>query len=563
MLSALRIDNLAIVASAEIAFGPGLTVISGETGAGKSMLVHALKLVLGGRASPDVVRTGAERAEIEALFEVADDPRARARLEELGFPPDDELVIRRVLQAGGRSRATVNGRLTTATQLRALAAGLVDISSQHEHQTLVDPATHLDTLDRWADVPDLTQRMGEAFAELKVAHDALSELRGRVAARGEQEEWLRFQLAELERVDPEPGELETLHARLEQLRHVEVLRRAAARAEHALYAREGAICSELADLGGELDRASAYDPALRPFVDRLQSSLADLQDAADELGRYARHLSGDAEELASSEERFQELRRLAKRFGGDIEAAIARREALACELAELDTSDQLLEQREHAVAAALSQAGEAALALRAAREGAAGALARAICTELGDLGMGQARIEVSVAPLEPDASDLAFEGARLTATGADQVELLISPNPGEPPRPLGRIASGGELSRALLATKRVLAGQGPVGTYVFDEVDTGVGGAVAEAIGHKLREVAAHHQVLCITHLPQIAALGDTHYRVQKRVADGRTHSELVPIGGPQRVEELARMLGGRTVSDAAREAARALLDAA
>ncbi|MEO0603273.1 MAG: DNA repair protein RecN [Myxococcota bacterium] len=563
MLTALRIDNFAIVASAEIAFGSGMTVLSGETGAGKSMLVHALKLVLGGRASPDVVRAGAERAEIEALFEVADDPRAQQRLQELGFPQDDELVIRRVVQAGGRSRATVNGRLTTATQLRALSAGLIDISSQHEHQTLVDPATHLETLDRWADVPELTTRMAQRYSALKQAHDELITLRSRVAARGDQEEWLRFQLTELQRVDPQPGELDGLQETLDRLRHVEQLRRAAARAEHALYAREGAICSELAELGAELDRASEHDEALKGYASRLDASLADLQDAADELGRYARGLSGDAEELAMREERFQELRRLAKRFGGDLDAAIAKRQALAEELAELDASDHTLDEREQAVAAALAEAGEAARALRASRERAADALATAIGAELADLGMGQARIEVSVAPLDSADAELAFEGSRLTATGADQVELLISPNPGEPPRPLGRIASGGELSRALLATKRVLAGQGPVGTYVFDEVDTGVGGAVAEAIGHKLREVAAHHQVLCITHLPQIAALGDTHYRVHKRVSEGRTHSELVSIRGKQRVEELARMLGGRKVSSAAREAAKALLDAA
>ncbi|MEM6930659.1 MAG: AAA family ATPase, partial [Myxococcota bacterium] len=249
MLTALRIDNFAIVASAEIAFGSGMTVLSGETGAGKSMLVHALKLVLGGRASPEVVRAGADRAEIEALFEVADDPRAQQRLRELGFPQDDELVIRRVVQAGGRSRATVNGRLTTATQLRALSAGLVDISSQHEHQTLVDPATHLETLDRWADAPELTTRMAQHYAALKQAHDELVTLRSRVATRGDQEEWLRFQLTELQRIDPEPGELEGLQETLDRLRHVEQLRRAAVRAEHALYAREGAICSELAELG--------------------------------------------------------------------------------------------------------------------------------------------------------------------------------------------------------------------------------------------------------------------------------------------------------------------------
>lgn len=558
MLSTLRVRNLAVVASLELALEPGLTVITGETGSGKSILVHALQLVLGARANPDLVRAGADRAEVEALFEVGDDPAVRSRLAALDLPEDDEIVIRRTVTPAGRSRATVNGRLATAAQLQALAAGLIDLSSQHEHHTLADPGNHLATLDAWAARPELGARMREAWRAAVEAERAATALEARLSDRADRQDLLRFQVGEIDRLDPRPGELEEVEALVDRLRHAGALRETTSRAEHALYGRDRAICAELGRLQLELRGAAAHDPALGPLVEQLGSARAELEDAAAELGRYARRVDADPEALSAAEERLAALRRLARRFGS-IDEALAHRLRAAEELAQLDDGEAWLARARGEAERALQAAAEAAAALSEARREAAATLGRAIGSELADLGMGHAEVQVEVAPLTGEGG-LGARGVRLTEQGQDRAEILIAPNPGEPPKPLRRIASGGELSRALLATKRVLAGLGPVGTYLFDEVDTGVGGAVADAIGRKLAEVARHHQVVCITHLPQIAAFGRSHVVVAKQVEQGRTASRAERLSPAARVEELARMLGGRDVTEEARSAARALL---
>jgi DNA repair protein RecN (Recombination protein N) len=561
MLTALRIENLAIVERLEVGFEPGLTIITGETGAGKSILVHALKLVLGGRASPDFVRTGTERAEVEALFEIRDDPQAQARLAALDLPAEDEIVIRRTIAASGRGRSTVNGALTTAAQLQQLALGLIDISSQHEHHTLTDPATHLGTLDAYLARPELVARVGAAVEQAEAAAESVRALQRLSRDRAEREDLLRFQLAEIVKLDPRGNELEELQQRVARLRHSDRLRGATIGAEAALYGRERSMCAEIARIEIELQGAAALDPALSPVTERLASARVELEDVASELGRYGRRVDSDPDALSQATERLHALDRLTRRHQGDFAAVLAFRSAAEAELAALsDVESQLqarLAEAERCVRAAYDQAQE----LSAVRRAGAAALGRAISAELADLGMGSADILVEVAPLTAGPQGLSCDGVRLTSTGIDRAELLIAPNPGEPPRPLRRIASGGELSRALLGTKRVLAGIGPVGTYAFDEVDTGVGGAVADAIGRKLREVARHHQVLCITHQPQIAAYGDVHLQVRKDVSGGRTATSLRRLQRPERVEELARMLGGREVTEEARGAARALLD--
>ena len=562
MLSALRVENLAIIDRVEVSFDPGLTVITGETGAGKSILIHALNLVLGARASPEIVRNGADRTVVEALFEVRDDPAARRRLVDLDLPDNDEILIRRTVSLQGRSRTTINGALATQAQLSALSAGLVDISSQHEHQSLADPATHISTLDAYAKA-DLVPRVEAAVEAAVAAAAAVEELKKKIQERAEREELLMFQLAEIKKLDPQPGEIPIIEEELARLRHVDRLRESTSRAEHALYGRERALCDELGRIEDDLSSSAELDPALAPFVERIASARVELEDISGELGRYGRRLNADPEQLSQMEERLHALKRLARRHNGDLDAAVAWRRTAEEELAMLSDAENLIADKSNEAARALAAAAVLARELSAIRKGAAKDLGRAIARELADLGMGSAEILVEVAPLEPGTSGLVYEGSRLSSSGMDRVEFLIAPNPGEPPRPLRRIASGGELSRALLGTKRVLAGIGPVGTYVFDEVDTGVGGAVADAIGRKLAAVAEHHQVLCITHQPQIAAFGSSHLVVHKEVVDGRTASRLRRLSHKERVEELARMLGGRSISDAARGAAEALLGGA
>lgn len=561
MLSALRIRNVAVVDAVEVGFDPGLTVVTGETGAGKSILVQSLLLALGGRASPEIVRAGADRAEIEALFDVRDDPGLRARLVAMDLPHGDEIVVRRTIGAQGRSRATVDGALVTAAQLQALGQGLVDITSQHEHHSLSDPRSHLHTLDAWIARPQLAAGVRDAIARARAAAAAREAFRTAAAEASERTDLLRFQLQEIAQVDPRDGELEALEEEVGRLRHSARLAELTARADATLSGRERSVCGELARIEAELQAGAALDPGLLPLARQLGSARLELDDAAHELARYARRLDRDPDAQARAEERLSALRRLVRRHGS-IDAARALRRTIEDQLARLDEADLHLDRLERDARAALETAGRLAEDLSRVRRERATALGRAIGDELADLGMGGAQVRVEVTPLDPADGDVQWGGARLGPDGLDRVELLVAPNPGEPPRPLSRIASGGELSRALLATKRVLAGLGPVGTYVFDEVDTGVGGAVAEAIGRKLAQVARHHQVICVTHLPQIAAFGQAHLHVSKHAADDRTVSRVRTLSPADRVEELARMLGGRRIGAAARDAAKALLSA-
>ena len=561
MLTLLRVRNIAIIDELEIELGPGLTVITGETGAGKSILVGALQLVLGGRARPDAVRTGADRAEVEALFDPATlDPAVRARIASLGASPDEELVVRRVVEAGGRSRASVAGVLLPLHQLQPLAAGLVDISSQHEHQTLADPASHLRFLDAFGALDPARGEIARVYEALRAARAALDATRASARDAAEREELLRFQINELERVNPRVGEDEELHAEAARLRHAESLGATLRRAEGALYAEDGAVVAVLARVCQDLVAAARVDPAYEAFLAPVESARAELAEAGRAIGRAARGVRADPERLAEIDERLHLLKRLARRHGS-LEAAVARRDAARAELAALGgVGDRVLD-LEAAIEDLRGSATRLARALSEARREAAARLGDAITAELGSLGMGSAVVQVSVAPLE--AGGEALDGARLSATGVDRVEFLIATNAGEEPRALGRVASGGELSRALLALKRVLAGYQDAGTYVFDEVDTGVGGAVAQTIGRKLADVARHQQVVCITHLPQVAAFGDRHLHVRKEVRDGRTRTRVERLEGATRIEELARMLGGATVTDAARAAAADLVRAA
>lgn len=560
MLLHLRVRALAILDDVSLDLGPGLQIVTGETGAGKSILVDALQLVLGARASGDLVRTGAEEAVVEAQFDLSGAPEARAALAELIGHEEVELVVRRVVRAEGRSRATLNGHLATAAQVARIVGPLVDICSQHEHHALTDPRTHTSTLDAFAGLEDAVGAMESAFLGYREAADAVDALAAALRARAEREAVLRLQLDELDAAAPQPdedGDLEAEHARLA---HADRLVRATRAAEQVLYADDDAVsdvltrvCDELADLDG-------VDPQLDALTEQLTVARDAVAGIARELGRYARGVHEDPRRLSVVDERLATLRRLARRHGGTHAALVRRHAELRAELRALEQGDARLElleaERQRTADAAVAHARE----LSARRRRAASALGEAITTQLSDLGMGDARVEVEVARLERRGDDLAAEGARISPTGMDRVALLIAPNRGETPRPLQRIASGGELSRALLAIKRVLADRAPRALHVFDEVDSGVGGAVAEAIGAKLAEVAIDRQVLCITHLAPIAAWADGHHHVAKRTHGDRTTTVVTTLDAAGRVEELARMMGGRTITGETRAAAESLI---
>jgi DNA repair protein RecN (Recombination protein N) len=564
VLVQLSVSHVVLIDSLTLELHPGFNVLTGETGAGKSMLVDALNLVLGGRAKPEVVRRGEREAEVEALFEVVPGSRVLARLEAACIPCDGELVIRRVVQSEGRSRAFLNGRMCTAGQLAELAPDLCDIASQHESVTLTDPATHLDYLDAFGKLESAREEVGSLFDDLAAVLHELSHLHAAERGRAEREDFLAFQLREIDEVDPQPDEERELEQERTRLRHAERLGDATRRAAERLYEGEGAICDELARISSEIEKAAHIDESLAPLSQAVDASRLELAEAGRALGRYAEGVESRPERLTEVEDRLFRLQKLLRKHGPTTAELFAYRSVLAKEQEGLEDGEARIAALEAEREKKLEVARAAARALSQRRRATAERLGVAIGRELARLAMGRARVVVDVTPTLPSGEDaVAVDGARLTRNGIDRVEFLIAPNKGEEPRPLRRIASGGELSRSLLALKRVLADSGPAGLYVFDEVDAGIGGAVAEVIGHAIADVARHRQVLCITHLPQIAALADAHFVIEKSEAKGRTLASLRRVeDGPARIDELARMIGGVTVGQAARQAAEELLTA-
>lgn len=567
MLLTLQVRDLAIIDEVEVSFGTGLNVVTGETGAGKSILIDALSLVLGARASAsDVVRTGATQAEVTAVFSVRPDDPRRRRFEEAGVAWDDELIVRRIVgndRTGGRSRAYLNGRMVSLSQLTGLTSGLADITSQHDQQTLTDPSTHLALLDAAGALDAPRARMARAHAEL---HDAVGKLERAmrdIRNRADREDLLRYQAKEIDDLSLSPGCDEAWQKERDRLRHAVRLAEGTSEAEDALYARDGAVLDEVSAVGETLDRLAEIDPALEGPRDLVAQARALLEDAARALGRYSRGVRSDPERLGEVEDQLQRLSRVRRKYGATVDEILTFRARVAEELSNLEAGEARVSALEGAVEELRERAAHEARALSVARRETSVKLGQSISRELASLGMGGARVVVDVAHVSAGSSDLAVDGARLLPTGIDRVEFLIAANRGEDPRALRKIASGGELSRALLAIKRVLTDVGPETFYVFDEVDTGVGGAVAEVIGQKIKDVARRNQVLCITHLPQIAVYGDRHFLVQKREEGDRTKAVVRALSPDERLDEVARMLGGIRVTDRTRDAAAELLRAA
>jgi DNA repair protein RecN (Recombination protein N) len=563
VLTCLRVRSFAIIEVLEVELDAGLNIVTGETGAGKSILVDALQLVLGARGRPEVVRTDAEAAEVEALFDLSDEPDTLAALRDQGIETQGELLVRRVVSMTGRTRAYVNGRLATLAQLREVTKGLADISSQHEYHSLADARHHLSYLDAFAKHAPLLEEVEKAYEALVEAAARLEEVVTEERGRIDREDLLRYQVSEIESLRDVLENAEELRVERERLRHAEKLGTATSEAEAQLYADDDSICGSLSKIASSVDHASGFDPSLEPMAAQVREALVQLEDAASELGRYARDLSFDPARLSVLEDQLDRLVRIKMKYGETSEDILAHRDRVAAELDSLERYEERLDRCQREYDEALEHAAGLARKLRQKRQTAASKLSKAISKELSSLGMGEAKVSVELAALEGGPRELQIHGARLSATGIDRAELLIAPNRGEEAKPLRKIASGGELSRAMLAIKRVLAGLGPASLYVFDEVDAGVGGAVAEVIGRKIHEVAKHSQVLCITHLPQISAYADAHYRVHKEVVGERTKSDIRLLSDKERLEEIARMLGGVTVTDQARAAAKVLIQSA
>jgi DNA repair protein RecN (Recombination protein N) len=552
MLRHLHITNFAILSDVAIDLGPGFNVLTGETGAGKSLIVDAVSLLRGGRARADIPRAGADEAVVEAIFEPPPALAARvaAALGACGLPAGDEVVVRRVIARGGRSRVHVNGALTTAGALAQVGALLVDLAGQHEHQGLVDGGKHGEILDAFGVDPELVARAGELHGRLVtlVAERDLAQAAAR--GRAEREDFLRFQLAEIEAARLHAGEDVALAEERERLRAAGRLGAAARRADEALYAGDGAAIETVDAVVRELAGLAPVDGRLNGPLAQVREARALLEDAALALRRYGDGVRDDPERLAEVEDRLHLIARLARKHGSTCADIVARGEALAAELAEIEGGEARAAGLDAAVEAARAEAHVAAAALSEARAAAGRRLERIADEALAELGMGGARLRVLV------------EKRELGPRGWDRVELLLGANRGEELRPLARVASGGELSRIMLALKLALRAADPVASHVFDEVDAGIGGGTAEVVGRQIRRVADERQVICVTHLPQIAALADVHFRVEKHERDGRVETEVTRLGKADRREEIARMLGGLKITPKARAHAEELLRA-
>jgi DNA repair protein RecN (Recombination protein N) len=564
MLSHLVIRNFAIIEHLEIPFHKGYTVLTGETGAGKSIIIDALNLLLGGRASTDVIRSDEDEAVVEAIFapQKGTLDQINARLEAEGIETGQDLVVRRIVSRSGRNKVFINGGLSTVSALGEVTNGLVDISGQHEHYSLFDVAEHVEMLDGFADVEDLRGQMDQTFAQVAELRRKLSRIQNNVQERLNRIDFLRFQLEELDHAELDAEKDEALKDELETLKHAEKIVDAAKQAAYLCYEGNSAAGAQLAEAVEHLTKASQWDPQLAGLAERIEEARIAVEDVARELAVHNRDLESDPARLDNIVERLELIKRLKRKHGAaDVEMIIAKAESMRSELHDLENAEERGGEMEKQLQEAREAALQIAYKLSKKRRKAATALEEHLERELSDLNMKHTRFVVNFEPGElPKAKGLEDSELHLGASGFDQVEFLIAPNAGEEPRPLAKIASGGELSRIMLAFKSVLVDRDSVETYVFDEVDTGIGGQTADIVGSKIKRTADSHQVLCITHLPQIASRSDHHYLVEKLLDDGRTHSRIRPLDEEERVEELARMLGGTRVTEKTRDAARELM---
>ena len=539
MLRFLYIRNLAVIEEVQVDFDAGLSVLTGETGAGKSILVEAVGLLLGGRASPELVRTGEDSAVVQATFDGED---------------GEELLVRREVTAQGRSRAFVNGALVTAGALRELGARLVDLHGQHEHQSLLDPQTHLDLLDRFAGLDALRAEVAAAFSAFQAARSARDQAQDLSRQRSARLDLIGFQLAELDRVNPRAGEDEELTALRTLLASAERVRRLADESYAILYDRDDAVIAGLGQVWKRVGELAALDARFAPYLESRDAVKSQVEDLAVFLRGYAAGIDASPARLQEVEDRLAALDRLRRKHGPTLADVIERHRALQAERASLESVGERLAEAEADCAARAETYLAAAQRLSAARRQAAARFSRAIVGQLRDLAMEHTRFEVRFLDGWPPPAE------RWSDRGIDVAEFYVSPNPGEDLRPLARIASGGEISRIMLGIKSLASIDAAGKTLVFDEVDSGIGGRVADAVGVKLQGLGRKFQVLCITHLPQIAACGQLHYRITKAVEGGRTTTAVARLDRSGREVEIARMLGGAQLTEAARTTAREML---
>jgi DNA repair protein RecN (Recombination protein N) len=548
VLHLLRIKNLALVEDLQWQLEPGFTAITGETGAGKSIIIGALQLLLGERADKALIRTGAETCTVEAVFEGEALSRLNAALQEAGVEGcDGELILKRTLSTTGANRQFINGSPTTLAVLKSLGDELVDLHGPHDHQSLLSPERQLGLLDAFAHAESSLAEFQKHYRHLQKLVAEQAELSTAESARAQELDLLRHQVSEISSAKLDPGEEEQIESRYKLASNSKRLIELASAIVGRLSEADDAVLSQLAETQRLLRELEKIDPAVAEFGTSHAAAVVELTEIARSLGNYVERLDLDPQQLAALEQRVSTFESLKRKYGGSIADVIAFGERAAERMQKIEGRDAELERLAREIGDARAEMMRAAEVLRKLRTKAAPKLSDTVRRNLRDLGFKQSEFEAKLTPLiEPRAS------------GIDALELLFSPNPGEPLKPLRAIASSGEISRLMLAIKSSLAAQDSIPLLVFDEIDANVGGEIANAVGAKMRALASDHQVLCITHLPQVAAAASTHFVVTKEVAKGRTHSELREVKAKDRRAEIARMLGGQ--SDSALEHAATLL---
>jgi DNA repair protein RecN (Recombination protein N) len=562
MLAQLTITDFAIIESLSVTFSEASNILSGETGAGKSIIINAVNLIVGGRASPELIRTGADKAVIEALFQVPDGSPLAGSLAEMGIPFNGEVLIKRTIFKEGKSQVRINGSLATLHMLSKLGPNLISVSGQNEHQLLLSPDNHLYVLDDFGELAPDRLTFGSLYRDYYTLKERIEKLRDHLRREEEQRELTQFQIQEIEDAKLVTGEDEELEEERRRLVHAESLMEIVFKGYHTLYEKDDSVLSTMSLLTKEMDKGVSMDPHLEQFKKGLETVQAQVEDLGLELRNLYSKLKVDPKRLQQVEERLELIRRLKKKYGSSIEDILSLREELSQRSYQLAQKQEELKGGDLELEEKWGNLLTMATRLSERRHEVAKDLETKVEKELDQLGMSGTQFKIE---LSPEAStdgtvlvDLPESAVR--PSGIDSVEFMISPNVGEDLRPMAKIASGGELSRIMLALKTILARSSSVETLVFDEIDSGIAGATAAIIGEKLRSLAKYHQIVCITHLPQIASSGELHFLVEKRVSEGRTRTRIAPLEREDRINEIARLLGGKTISEKTLAHAREML---
>ncbi|MFZ9596282.1 MAG: DNA repair protein RecN [Bdellovibrionia bacterium] len=553
MLEVLRIKNIAIIHTAEIQFKKGLNILTGETGAGKSIVLEAISLLLGSRARTELIRAECAEATVEGLFCVSEIPWIENRLEHYGISKNDhELLIKRIVHRGGRHRIYINGELSTLSVLQNLCEGLIDLCGQHEHQSLLRSSTQLELLDRYGNLTDQSRAVSQLLEQYHQLHQESSELTQQEQERKKRIDFLKFQIREIQEAELKPNEEESLHQEKTLLLSAENRAQLAEQARQWLESDESGAITALKASVQKLKALSHLDENSKPIQATLEAALFEAEEGALKLNRYLEGIDLNAERLQIVQERISSLTTLKRKYGSSVAQILQTADELQTELETLDQAHDRLAQLDGELLDLREKLTHSARLLTQARKKKIPRLEKSVTSELQDLRMSEARFLVDLQP----KGEISEWGS-----SADQIHFMIQTNPGEPAKPLGKIASGGELSRLMLAVRRVIANRGGIGVYLFDEIDAGIGGQTAFEVGKKLKSVASYNQVICITHLPQVASFADHHWVVRKSVVESRTLTLIQELTDQERRMELARMLGGSRLTQKSLENASELMD--